>query len=51
MSNCDQELCPNWAGDAGCICAVFNMRKFAVEGADIDYYYQSRDEIVDYQDD
>lgn len=25
MSTCGQELCPNWAGDSGCPCAVLGI--------------------------
>ena len=25
MTRCDQEMCPNWAGDGGCPCAVLGI--------------------------
>lgn len=46
VRGCGQELCPNWAGDGGCPCQVFD-----IDPPDIDYHYQSRDEIADYQED
>lgn len=27
MSRCEQELCPNWAGDDGCPCAVLGITR------------------------
>lgn len=26
-NNCDQELCPYWAGDGGCPCAVLGIER------------------------
>jgi len=28
---CDQEMCPNWAGDGGCPCAVLGIPREPIE--------------------